>query len=192
MIRVFVTIDFPKKVKSQFADLVDLLVEEGYPLTFEKEENFHLTLKFLGWCEEEKTEEISGAIKKAFLGIAPFWFRPTKIGYFLKESLILWVGAETQGPLPKLVNQLENELVKTGFAKEKRAFSPHITLARKRRAYPMQKWRRMAEEIEAKFHPKFSGFQVKQIVLLESTLTPQGSIYTPLVTFRLKARDKSA
>ena len=186
MIRLFVAIDFPKEVKSQFADLVDLLVEEGYPLAFEKEENFHLTLKFLGWCQEKKIDEIEETIKKAIAGIEPFWFKPSQIGYFLKESLILWVGAEAQEPLPKLVQNLENELAKIGFAKEKRAFAPHITLAKKRRATPFKKWERIAEEAKNKFHPKFSGFQVKQIVLMESTLTAQGSIYSILSTFPLE------
>lgn len=186
MIRLFVAIDFPKEVKSQFADLVDLLVEEGYPLAFEKEENFHLTLKFLGWCQEKKIAEIEETIKKATIGVKPFWFKPSKIGYFLKESLILWVGAEAQEGLNKLVSQLEDELAKIGFAKEKRPFSAHITLGRKRRAAPFKKWQRIAEEAKNKFHPKFSGFQVKQIVLMESTLTPDGSIYSILSTFPLE------
>ena len=194
--RLFVAIDFPKEVKSQFADLVDLLVEEGYPLAFEKEENFHLTLKFLGWCQEKKIDEIEETIKKAIAGIEHFWFKPSQIGYFLKESLILWVGAEApafvettagkQEGLVKLVNQLEEELSKIGFEKEKREFAAHITLGKKRRATPFKKWERIAEEAKNKFHPKFSGFQVKQIVLMESTLTAQGSIYTPLATFPLE------
>jgi len=188
MIRVFVAIDFPKEVKSQFADLVDSLVKEGYPLVFEKEENFHLTLKFLGWCHKNKLKEIEEAIKKAISGVKPFWFKPSKIGYFLKESLILWIGAEAQEGLNKLVSQLEEEFAKIGFPKEKREFSPHITLGRKRRATPSEKWRRIAEEAKNKFHPEFSSFRVKQIILMESTLTPQGSIYTPVVTFPLKGR----
>lgn len=185
MIRLFVAIDFPGKIKRELGELVDLLTEEGYPLVFEKEENFHLTLKFLGWCEEKKIEEISGVIKKATSGIKPFWFKPTKIGYFLKESLILWVGVEAQESLFKLVSHLEEELAKIGFAKEKREFTSHITLARKRRVAPLGKWRRMAEEIKEKYQPQFEKFKVEEIVLMESTLTPRGSIYTLLSTFPL-------
>jgi len=201
MIRLFVAIDFPKEVKSQLADLVDQLMEDGYPLTFEKEENFHLTLKFLGWVNENvkcqmsnvktksqmsKLEQIIEATKRATDGVRPFWFRPTKIGYFLKESLILWVGVEAQEGLVKLVNQLEDEFAKIGFEREKREFTPHITFGKKRHAFPLAKWRRIAEEIKEKFKPEFSKFKVKEITLFQSTLTANGSIYNPLLNFPFK------
>lgn len=221
MIRLFVAIDFPKQIKSQLADLVDQIQEDGYPLVFEKEANFHLTLKFLGWTGEgprtknqepktarptSKLEEINKAIQKATSGVKPFWFRLAQIGYFLRESLVLWLGVEEpafvktstsakatvdksagkQEELVKLVNNLENEFVKIGFAKEKRTFSSHVTFGKRRQAAPLGKWRSMAEEIKNKFHPQISSFQVKSIVLMQSTLTPQGSIYTPIKKFPLK------
>lgn len=187
MIRLFVAIDFPKEVKQQFADLVDALVEEGYPLVFEKKENFHLTLKFLGWYREKKIDEINKAIEKATVGVSPFWFKPTKIGYFLKESLILWVGIDKLDQLDQLAERLEENFAKIGFRKEKREFAFHITFGKKRRAHSTQKWRRMAEEIKGKYGQEFPGFKVQEIVLLESTLSREGSTYTPLTTFPLKS-----
>lgn len=179
MIRVFVAIDFPKETKQEFADLVDSLVEDGYPLVFEKEENFHLTLKFLGWVKEKRIKEIEEAIKKAATGIKPFWFQPTKMGYFLKGSLILWLGASSQEGLRRLIENLEREMKKLGFEKEKREFTPHITLGRRRQATPPKHWRKVAEEIIQTPCPQFTKFEVSEIVLMESKLTPQGSTYKP-------------
>ncbi len=187
MIRLFVAIDFPQRLKKQLADLVVSLKKEGYPLALEKEENFHLTLKFLGWCQEKKLGEIEQAIKKVSQEISPFWFKPTTIGYFLKESLILWVGVEAHEELLKLVKHLEKEMAKIGFKKEKREFLPHLTLGRRRRAIPAAKWRKIAEEIREKYQSAFSGFKVEEIVLMRSTLTPHGSIYSLLNTFSLKS-----
>lgn len=198
MIRLFVAIDFPAKIKKQLAGPVDILIEEGYPLVFEKEENLHLTLKFLGWINDKKKleignwklgklDEIKKTVEKATNGVKPFWLKPGEFGYFLKESLILWVGVEAQEGLAKLVESLEEEFAKIGFAKEKREFSSHITFGKKRRATPSRKWRRIAEEIKEKFRKlELDQFKVREIVLMKSTLTPQGSIYTRLATFPLE------
>jgi 2'-5' RNA ligase len=188
MIRLFVAIDFPVEIKDQFADLVDDLRVDGYPLVFEKKENFHLTLKFLGWCQESKLAHIDKAISKASQNIIPFYFQPDTIGYFLKESLILWVGGKSQEGLIKIVGQLEEELGKVGFAKEKREFSAHITFAKKRKAAPSQKWRKIAQEVTEKYNRQFSQFKVEEILLMESVLSPQGSIYTINTHFPLKGK----
>lgn len=201
--RLFITIDFPPKIKGQIGEAVERLKKQYPEIRWEREENLHLTLKFLGWVEEDelktqnskvkttgqnsKVEEIIEGMEGAVEGIKPFWFRPTKIGYFLRESLIVWLGAESQEGLFKLVDNLEKEMAKIGFSKEKRLFSPHITLGRLRHAHPILEWRRVAQELEHFPTPKFDKFQVKEIVLMESQLSRQGSTYqvlkrTPLIS----------
>lgn len=193
--RVFVAIEFPLSVKKQIGELVGEL-RKNYPqIRWEKEENLHLTLKFLGWVEiqlkikseklkmteqNEKLGEILKGMERATEGIRPFWFQPTTIGYFLRESLIIWLGAEVQEGLLKLVENLEKEMVKIGFPKEKRPFTPHITLGRLHHARPASQWRQVAQNLKNFKTPQFEKFKVKQIILMESQPTPSGSIYTPL------------
>lgn len=186
-LRVFVAIDFPQSLKSQSGGVVGKLRSQYPQIRWEKEENLHLTLKFLGWSEEKKTEGIVGALKKATEGISPFWLWPTKLGYFLRESLIVWLGIEAQEGLTKLVKNLEKEMAQLGFLKEKREFTSHITLGRARHVHPVSRWRQIAQEISQFETPNFAKFKVKEIVLMKSQLSPQGSIYKILNSISLRS-----
>jgi len=191
--RLFIAIDFPEKTKKEIAGLVNKFKSQCPQIRWEKTENIHLTLKFLGWTEiklkmkneklktqikNSKIKEIVEGIEKTTIGIKPFWFQPEELGYFLSQNLIVWIGVETQKELFEMVKNLENEMKKLGFPKEKRAFFPHITIGRARRISPRKKWRKIAEEIKNFPTPSFSKFEVSEIILMKSQLTPRGSIYS--------------
>src|SRR3972149_8712893 len=193
--RLFIAINFPPKVKNQIGEAEEGLKKKYPEIRWEKKENLHLTLKFLGWtpfdspsaalgtgAQGKELDRILVGMGKAVEGIKPFRFHPTKVGYFLKESLIVWLGAESQEGLFKLVGNLENEMAKIGFPKEKRTSAPHITLGRLRHAHPVAQWRQGAEELEHFPTPQFYKFRVEEIVLMESHLSLQGSTYTPFAT----------
>lgn len=187
--RLFIAIDFPPEVKKQIGQLINKLKKKYPEIRWEKEENLHLTLKFLGWvpfdfAQGEKLGEILKGMERAVVGIKPFWFKPTKIGYFLRESLIVWLGLESQEGLLKLVDNLEREMERIGFPREKRPFASHVTLGRKRHAHPVFQWHQIAQDLEnfptPQFDPAESGMKVEKIVLMESHLSPAGSTYVPL------------
>ncbi|MBL7159764.1 RNA 2',3'-cyclic phosphodiesterase [Candidatus Microgenomates bacterium] len=176
--RLFIAIDFPKKTKKEIANLVDKLKSQYPQIRWEKRENIHLTLKFLNWAEERKVKKILEGIKRGAGGIKPFGFKLEKLGYFLSQSLIVWLGVEAQSELFQIVKNLEKEMKKLAFPKEKRVFSPHITIGWARRVSPRRKWLKIAEEIKNFPTPSFSKFQVKEIILMKSQLTQKGSIYS--------------
>lgn len=181
--RVFVAIDFPLEVKKEITRVVEDLKKKSPQIRWEKEENLHLTLKFLGW--NQNLEEIIVGMEKAVEEGKPFWFRPAELGYFLRESLIVWLGVETQEGLVNLVKNLESEMAKIGFPREKREFSPHITLGRLRHVKPLAKWRQIAQEMSHLPVPTFAKFKVTEIVLMESQLSPKGASYKVLKTVPL-------
>jgi len=178
MTRLFLAIDFPKETKEELESLIGRLSLKYPQVRWEKRERIHLTLKFLGGVEEERIREILEGIKKVTAGIKPFWLQPEKLGYFLRQSLIVWLGVKVQKGLTQIADNLENEMAKLGFSKEKRAFSPHITIGRAKRVAPRKKWQRIAQEIKNFPTPSFSKFKVKEIILMKSQLTPKGSIYS--------------
>lgn len=203
--RLFIAIDFPSKVKKQIGRVTEELKEKYPQIRWEKKENLHLTLKFLGWVEEKfkmqnagcrmtrsassgqanqnsKIEEITEGMKMAVDGIKPFGLQSTKIDYFLKDSLIVWLGIESQEGLFKLAANLEEEMAKIGFPKEKRPFAAHATLGRKRQAHPISEWHSTARNLQDFKMPFFEKFEVREITLMESRLMPSGAIYTPLIT----------
>jgi len=191
--RLFIAIDFPEKTKKEIAGLTRQLKSKYPYIRWEKEENLHLTLKFLGWVETKlkaqnsnvktttqnlKLQKIIKGMEKSVQGVRPFWFQPEKLGYFLGQSLIVWLGVKTEQRLFQTVKNLEKEMAKLGFRKERRVFSAHITIARAKRIVPRKKWQRIANEIRNFPTPIFSKFKVSEIVLMKSQLTPKGSIYT--------------
>lgn len=177
-LRLFIAVNFPKKTREEIGGLINELRVEYPQIRWEKTENLHLTLKFLGGVEERKIDKVIKGIERAVEGIKPFWFEPGNLGYFLCQSLIVWLGAKTQEGLFKMVKNLESEMAKIGFPKEKREFLPHITLGRAKKLTSRKKWQRIAKEVRNYKTPSFSKFKVKEIVLMKSQLTPKGSIYS--------------
>ena len=176
--RLFVAIDFPIDVKKQISQMAGELKKKYPQIRWERGENIHLTLKFLGWTEKEK--QVEKGMENAVLGIKPFWFQLTKMGYFLNQSLIVWLGVESQEGLFKMAENLEEEMAKIGFPCEKREFNPHVTLGRRRQVQPISHWRQVALELQNFKTPQFKKFKVERVSLMESHLAPSGSIYTIL------------
>ena len=90
---------------------------------------YHLTLCFLGMTPRARMDELRGII--AALPFAPFAAALGDWGTF-KEGTILWLGIKKPcEPLITLQGTLAQRLRTAGFAAEDRAYTPHITVARK-------------------------------------------------------------
>ncbi len=139
---------------------------------WEKKENLHITLKFLG--ETDKKIDIEAKIKEAVKQFSPFMVSLKGIGAFPspKRARILWIGVkEGVKHLTDLFVALEKKIHELGFEKEMRKFTPHITFARvKNGKYSL------SENIDFSFDP----FPVNEVALFKSTLTPKGAIYETL------------
>jgi RNA 2',3'-cyclic 3'-phosphodiesterase len=124
--RLFVAIDLPQDVKKYLRSLQDSLPEEG----LSKNKDFHLTLMFLGDCNEEQKAQIEGALGK--IKFKPFDFSLTKIGHFGGRyyTRVLWVGIDAQSELKRLQEKIEDRLSSFGFDADRRPYHPHISLAR--------------------------------------------------------------
>ena len=72
-----------------------------------------------------------------------------------------------------------------GIARETRAFSPHLTLARIKEKVNLQPLR---EAVVALPSLDFGQFQAASFFLYQSTLRPAGSVYTKLAEFPLAKR----
>lgn len=97
-------------------------------------ENYHITLAFLGEMASNRLEALSDACTSMLTSSAGLREESLCIdhtGYWHKPG-ILWIGP---GQWPKSLTRLNEQLVNLGAEfgarKEKRAYQPHITLARK-------------------------------------------------------------
>ena len=169
MIRLFVGIDLPYAVRR---DLYSICY--GMPrVKWVKEEQLHLTLRFIGEVDDSLFADIRGSLKDVRMDA--FSIKLKGLGYFppRKNPRVLWVGMEPQGSMTILRNRVESVLVKIGLEPERRKFSPHITIARLKDA-PISKVARFLEE-----HCLFSttAFPVSDFYLYSSILTPKGAIH---------------
>ena len=102
---------------------------------------------------------------------APFDIVLDRFGYWPKPRL-LWLGpSDTPRALHALVDTLWTAMVDLGFEREKRIFSPHVSLCRKLHRQP---------ELEA---PPPVTWSVNGFALVESDTDPRGSNYTVVARF---------
>ena len=177
--RTFCAIELPESVRALLKEHARR-VREAVPeanASWSKPENVHLTLKFFGNVPKDKLTRISDAAARVAKEFSPFQIRVGGTGVFPKASRpqVLWIGvSDSSGRLSELQQRLEEEFAIEGFAKEDRAYRPHLTIARLRRP---EGARRLAEtHLQTEFG--FTQIRVGEFKLLRSQLSPKGSIYT--------------
>lgn len=181
MHRLFVALDLPEEVRFIVAG-----VRTEIPgFRWVPESQLHLTLRFIGDCDdatlERLREELGKVCCRAFvLGL-------NGIGHFPPRGLprVLWIGIEAGPELVSLQAAVEQASVAAGVVPEDRPFSPHLTIARLKEIPP---------QVVTRFEADHSGFrcdpfQVNSFHLYASSLTQQGAVHRRLGSFELNGMD---
>ena len=177
--RVFCAVELPEVVRARLEDHVQRLRKEvpDAAASWSRVENIHLTLKFFGNVEVKRIERISEAAERVVGEFSTFQIGVGETGVFPRPSRpqVLWIGVnDPSDQLTALQEKFEDECAAEGFAKEDRAYRPHLTIARLRRP---EGARHLAEaHLQMKFEPV--DVEVKELVVFRSELSPKGSKYT--------------
>ena len=179
--RTFVAIELPPEIRDQLHEHA-ARIREAVPessASWSRPENVHLTLKFFGNIPTKNLPVISGAASRVTKDNPWFQIKIGGTGVFPKASRaqVLWIGVDdSSSRLSALQQRLEEEFASEGFAKEDRAYRPHLTIARIRKP---EGARRLAE---THLHTSFKQIQitVKELVVFRSELSPKGSRYTAI------------
>lgn len=144
-------------------------------------ENYHLTLKFLGNCDDDLARKIESGFGSLTIasGMIPFTLRG--IGTFpnIKRASVIWCGLKTDRDAVQAVcGEIERFASAFGFKEEKRDFVPHLTLARVRKGRKLSG--EIAGYIEKNRETVFGESSLRRVALFSSQLTPQGPVYTEL------------
>lgn len=147
--------------------------------SWSRENNLHLTLKFLGDIPITRIDDVSAVASAAVHRCPPFDVILSGCGVFPPRGKpnVLWIGIEdpTEG-LNELQRRLEDQCAARGFARESRLYHPHLTIARIRKP---QGARRLAEaHLASQFAPKTFG--ATELIVFRSELRPEGSKHTPI------------
>src|SRR5258706_3727852 len=177
--RLFIAIELPSNVRRKLKDRIDHL-RDAIPearASWAREENLHLTLKFLGDTTLTSVERLSQATQRAASAVAPFEMIIGTSGAFPPngQPRVLWIGIEDPaGELAVLHEVLEDQCVQAGFARENRPYHPHLTIARLRQA---QGARRLSQ-IHKEMGFDRESLAVTHLALIRSELLREGSRHT--------------
>ena len=126
MHRLFVAIRPPPEVRSW------LLARMGgvSGARWQSEDQLHLTLRFVGDVDRPVAEDVAAALSGIWM--TPFEVEPRGIGAFEHRGRpeTLWAGVQPLQPLKTLHSKIDQACVRAGLEPERRAYTPHITLAR--------------------------------------------------------------
>ncbi|MFO1021296.1 MAG: RNA 2',3'-cyclic phosphodiesterase [Planctomycetales bacterium] len=182
MLRTFLSIPVPvtqglRRIHRE----VELL---GGPLRLERQSQWHLTVKFLGETEESQVPAIIERVAEVTATFGPFELQLRGVGVFPHERhpVVLWTGVFPDEPIGSLARGLDEAVVTLGFAAERRAFHPHLTLARINGRPP----RDFAELLRKRATTEFGAVPVERVELMKSDLGPQGARHSVLEAFLLR------
>ncbi len=183
--RLFIAINFPANVKDEISALIDNLRISFPQIRWSKEENLHLTVKFLGNIKS-KDENLAGKIKDSLQEISQkteiLKIDFSEIGFFDREQLIVWLGIRAGQSLLKLAEKIDGKMAKLGFPLEKRSYFPHVTLGRGKHLSSRVK-QEIKNNLIKKKYPLPKSFFCDEICLINSTLTIYGARYSQFARF---------
>lgn len=176
MHRLFVAIRPPKDVRA----ILHKTMGGIRGARWQTDDQLHLTLRFIGEVDRHNAQDIHAALggihhprfEIALQGIGTFDRRD--------QAEAVWAGVVPHASLHALHKKVDQALGRVGIAADKRAYLPHVTLARLNRSSGP-----VGGLIENSGGLSSPPFLVEAFSLFESNLTPEGAVYTVVQRYPL-------
>lgn len=176
MHRLFIALRPPPAIREQlFATM------EGVPdARWQDDEQLHLTLRYIGEVDGRVAEDVAAALGAVYAPAPEV--RLAGVGRFGSRGRVnaIWAGVAPHDVLAALHRKVDQALVRAGLEPERRAYLPHITLARLA----------VREETAAGWLAVHAGlasppFTLNHLILYESHLGRAGARYEPVARYPL-------
>lgn len=175
--RLFVGLSIPDSVAAGL-----FLLQGGVPgARWSRREQLHLTLRFIGEVDGRDAAAVDDVLSA--IAAPRFSLELHAVGTFGgRDPRELWAGVRPSEALMHLQRKIETAIQRIGLAADARKFTPHVTLARLRGSPRGRVLDYLTD------HALYSSppFEVSEFLLYSSTLTPNGSIYTPERDYKLR------
>lgn len=177
--RIFIGIKLNQPVHDQLEHFLKPFKKISTPIQWVKQENIHLTLKFIGEVSEPKVQQISDALAHLEKFEQPLNIQLTGCGKFGRNDdlNIFWIGLAANPALLKLYSNIEEALAKLSIPRETRPFTPHLTVGRNKKMF---NFKALLKHIEELANVPIATFSTGHFQLFKSDLRPTGPIYTIL------------
>jgi len=126
MHRLFVGLRPPKATRARLVSIMG-----GIPgARWQSEDQLHLTVRFIGEVDRPQAEDIALALGS--VKVQAFELSLDGVGLFdtRRRPNAIWAGVRPHDDLARLHRKVDQALIRLGLAPERRAYLPHITLAR--------------------------------------------------------------
>lgn len=178
-IRSFIAVELGSAVAHRANEVIKKLKTTGADIRWAALNQFHLTLKFLGNIDATDIVPISRLLQTVVRDFKPIELGFSGVGVFpdREHPKTIWLGVrEGLEELTQLQAAIEDALKKElGFSKERRKFSPHITLGRVEQSTP--ELVALLPELE---NHEGDVVDVDEVALFSSHLGPKGPTYEVL------------
>ena len=186
-IRAFLAIEPPEDILQAMSRLQEKLKREiSGRISWTKPQGQHLTLKFFGDITAEDIKNICAAVENRIVSGSSLNLKIEKMGVFpdARRPQVLWCGVTGDvEKLSVLQKQLDSDFASIGFPKEDRPFRAHLTLGRIKESRGLSG----ISEALTKHNAFAAGeFGCKELILFQSRLLQQDTVYTKLAKFPLK------
>jgi RNA 2',3'-cyclic 3'-phosphodiesterase len=178
MHRLFVAIRPPEAVRELLLDLMEGITA----LRWQDDDQLHLTLRFIGEVERPVAEDVASELARVSFDSFPLAI--DGIGRFdHRRGGALWTGVAPKDQIKALAQKVERACQAAGLPPERRAFHPHVTLARWNRTPP-----NLEPFILSHGSLRSARWDVDHFSLYESHLARDGAHYEEILRLRLSPR----
>lgn len=176
MHRLFVGLRPPPAIRARLFDAMGGVTGARW----QSDEQLHLTLRFIGEVDRRTAEDAAHVL--ATVHAASIKLRIEGVGHFDSRGRAnaLWAGVRPHDAVAALHKKVDQALVRVGLEPERRAFLPHITLARMGGGAGLpDRW--LADHAGLKSEP----FSLSHFMLFESHLGHGGASYEAVERYPL-------
>jgi 2'-5' RNA ligase len=183
-VRLFIAIPLPPDLAVRAAEILPTSLPA---LRRVKAENLHVTLAFLGQTPDERLDDVTAAAQEAAARVPPFALSFDRAGRFPERGRprVVWLGiADGASSVLELGTAVYGSLRIRGLRFDDRPLAPHLTLARVAEDASAAEAKTVGAAVEglAVGNPRF---EVNDIAVIQSVLSPRGPRYTALATVPL-------
>jgi 2'-5' RNA ligase len=179
-IRLFVAVDPGPVMIERIGRAIERVRPTAPEVKWARPDNIHVTLAFLGHTDSARVPKLEAALANVAERHGSMRLLARGAGTFgsSRRPRVLWTALS--GEVEALVavqGELERALLPLGYEPEKRAFTPHLTLARSRDPRGDAKLAACALVLKEE---NFGEACIDALVLYRSDLSPAGARYTAL------------
>jgi RNA 2',3'-cyclic 3'-phosphodiesterase len=177
MHRLFVALRPPRLMRETLLQAMEM----DQMLRWQSDEQLHLTLRFIGEIETPVAEDVAAALDTVD-GPRPR-IAIDGVGTFGERARVrsLWARVVSDPALTLLHGRIDAALLRVGIAPDRRAFTPHITLARTTQGAVASP--QTMQRLTQLHHPPIVA---DHFLLLESRLSRAGADYMVVARYPLR------